>query len=87
MYWIRTNLRKFQLLNVKCNIEMFILHYIMSVLIICAVLVPYMSSQKGEFRTIQVHVGLTTSVLVESILLVTLMHVLSLIMKIYGKSK
>ena len=29
MYWIQTNLWRFQPLNIKCNIQMFILHYIM----------------------------------------------------------
>ena len=27
MYWVRTNLRRFQPSNVKCDIRMFILHY------------------------------------------------------------
>ena len=45
-------------------------------LVICAVLVPYMSSQKGEFTfsrpyAIQLHVCLTALVLEENILLVT----------------
>ena len=50
-------------------------------LIICAVLVRYMSSQKGEFTfrpcPIQLHVCLTP-VLEENILLVTFVHKLSL---------
>ena len=29
MYWIRTNLRRFQPSNVKCKIRMLIFHYIM----------------------------------------------------------
>ena len=55
-------------------------------LVICAVLVPYMSSQKDEFMFIgsaqQLHVCLTALVLEESILLVSLVHVLSLTMNI-----
>ena len=31
MYWIRTNLQRFQPSNVKCNIRMLIFHYIMEV--------------------------------------------------------
>ena len=52
-------------------------------LVICAVLVPYMSSQKGEFIFLgSLHVYLTGLVLEESILLVTCVHVLSLIVNI-----
>ena len=57
-------------------------------LVICTVLVPYMSSQKkakfiflGSAQDKYVHVCLTALVLEESILLVTLVHVLPLIMK------
>ena len=49
MYWIRTNL---QPSNVKCNNQMFILHYMMEYVgNLCnpCILVPYISSQKGEF--------------------------------------
>ena len=45
MYWIRTNLQRFQPLNIK---EMFIPHYIMEY-VGSAVLVSYVNSQKGEF--------------------------------------
>ena len=51
-------------------------------LVICTVLVPYMSRQRliyiSMLCTIQVHVCLTVLVLEESILLVTSVHVLSL---------
>ena len=70
------------------------LHNGVRMLVFCAILVPYMSSQKGEFNNyisrlciIQLHVCLTALVLEESILLVTLVHVLSLTMNIYDKSK
>ena len=52
-------------------------------LVICAVLVPYMTEQPkrriyiSRLCTIQLHVCLTALVLEESILLVTLVHVLS----------
>ena len=57
-------------------------------LVICAVLVHYMSKQKGEFTflgpyAIQLHVCLTPLVLEENILLVTFVHKLSLTMNIY----
>ena len=61
-------------------------------LVIFAVpVLPYMSSQKGEFILLgsaqykYVHVCLTALVLEESILLVTLLHMLSLIVNIYDK--
>ena len=45
MYWILTNL--LQPSNVKCNIgNVYIMEYVGN---FCVVLVPYMSSQKGEF--------------------------------------
>ena len=58
-------------------------------LVICAVLVPYMSSQNGEFILLgsAQHVCLIALVLEESILLETLVHVLSLTMNIYDKSE
>ena len=63
--------------------------------VICAVLVPYLSSQKGEFIFLgsaqynYTYVCLTALLLEESILLVTLMQVLYyvLTLNIYDKSK
>ena len=55
-------------------------------LVICAVIVYYMSSQKGEFTslgTIQLHVCLTALVSEENILLVTFVYKLLLIVNIY----
>ena len=83
------SLRRFQPSNVKCHIRMFIfiLHYIMKYVGI-TVLVPYISGQKGEFIFLgSAQVYLTALVSEESILLVTLVHLLSLAMNIYDKSK
>ena len=45
IYWIRTNLRRFQPSNVKCNIRMSILCKMIMYLVISIVLVPYISSE------------------------------------------
>ena len=87
MYWIQTNLQRFQPSNVKCDIRMVVLHYIMeyvgNLCSPCAVLVHYMSNQKGEFMFLgTVHVCLTALV-EENILLVTVVHKLSLTVNIY----
>ena len=59
-------------------------------LVICAVLVSYMSSQKGEFIIIDhtrlLYVYLMALLSEESILQVTLVHVLSLTMNIFDNS-
>ena len=69
----------------NATFEIFVLHYIM---VICVVSVPNVSSQKGEFIifgcTRLLHVCLMALVLEESILLVTLVHVL---INIYDKIK
>ena len=72
MYWIRTNL---QPLNVKCNIRMFILHYIMEYVGNLCSPCPLHEQPKrlmyiSRLCTIQLHVCLTPLVLEESILLV-----------------
>ena len=61
-------------------------------LVTCALLINYISSQKinlciSRIYTIQLHVYLTALVLEESISLVTLVHVLSLTMNIYGTAR
>ena len=55
-------------------------------LVICAVLVPYMSSQKGEFIFLGSAQYNYSFSIRRKYLLVTLAHVLSLTMNIYDKS-
>ena len=72
-------------MNIK---EMFIPHYIMGY-VSSAVLVSYVNSQKGEFvivgHTRLLYVCLLALLCEDSILEVTLVHVLSLTMNIFGE--
>ena len=78
--------------NVKCNIAMFIPHYIVEYVGNLCSPCPLHEEPKRRIYIyrlciIQLHVCLTALVLEENILLVTLVHVLSLTMNIYDKSK
>ena len=83
MYWIRTNLRRFRPSNIKCNIRMLMIHYIMEYFSNLSTSCPLHEQPKDEIVfsshcIMQLHVCLTASLLEENILVATLTHMLPL---------